>query len=422
LSDEEYALKPLIGVVALLLIVPAAYAQEDTISPALNEQLDALVSITEQLRGLETIEPVVRQFPTRQETIDYLAEIYNRDLPAEELERSRLLYVSLDMLPPDVDLGEVYLNLLGSQIAGFYDTDTQTMNVIPTIGDDVGESLSLTEQIVFIHEYTHALQDQHFSLDMLEDEALQSAPDQLIAVLALIEGDATAVMQVYSQEVALRNPGAAFELLAEGLMAGNLTLPEGVPPVLARELLFPYEAGLSFVLALYNDGGWERINAAYENLPQTSEQIIHPEKYLAGEEAVPVEALDLGLSDEWQEVWNITLGEFYLREHLRTQLSSFEAGQGAAGWGGDHFQLYVDPETNDLIWTLQIVWDTPEDMVEFTDLYIALGDLKFGNPPEEGCWSNNSAALCLINDSNGSLIISAPSLEMAQDIFAVQQG
>lgn len=414
-------MKRLILVVALLLIVPVVYAQDGVISPALNEQLDALVTITEQLRGLETIEPVVRQFPTRAETIEYLTEIYSRDLPAEELEQATLLYVALDLLPPDVDLGEVYLNLLGSQIAGFYDTDTRTMNVIPTIGDDVGESLSLTEQIVFIHEYTHALQDQNFGLDVLEDEALQTSPDLSLAVLSLVEGDATATMQVYSQEVALRNPSAAFELLAEGLLAGNLMLPDDIPPVLARELLFPYEAGLSFVLALYNDGGWERINGAYDNLPQTSEQIIHPEKYLEGEGAVPVEAVDLSLGDGWQEAWNITLGEFYLKEHLRTQLSSFEAQRGAAGWGGDRFQLYVDPESNDLVWTLRIVWDTPEDAAEFADLYIERGDLKFGSTAEDGCWSNESAALCLVQEEDGSLIVSAPSLAQAQEVLAAAQ-
>ena len=415
-------MKPLICILALLLIVSVVSAQEDAISPALNRQLDALVTITERLRGLETIDPVVRQFPTRQQTIDYLAEIYSRELPAEQLEQSRLLYVALDMLPPDVDLGEVYLNLMGSQIAGFYDTDTKTMNVIPTVGENVGESLSLTEQIVFIHEYTHALQDQHFSLDMLDDESLQFSPDLSLAVLSLIEGDATATMQVYSQEVTLRNPGAAFELLAEGLLAGNLFLPEGIPPVLARELLFPYEEGLSFVLALYNDGGWERINGAYDDLPQTSEQVIHPEKYLTGEGAVPVDALDAGLSDAWEEVWNITLGEFYLREHLRTELSSFEAERAATGWGGDRFQLYLDSATDELVWTLQIVWDTPEDATQFSDLYIERGDLKFGSAPEDGCWSNERSALCLVQEDDSSLIVSAPSLAQAQEILAAQQG
>jgi hypothetical protein len=403
--------------------VPAAQAQEQTISPALNEQLDALVTITERLRGLETLEPVTRNFPTREETIDYLTEVYNRDLPADELERARLLYVALDLLPPDVDLREVYLQLLGSQVAGFYDPDTKTMNVIPTIGEDVGDSLSLTEQIVFIHEYTHALQDQHFGLGMLDDEVLQASPDLSLAVLALVEGDATATMEVYSQEVALRNPAAAFELLAEGALAGNLFLPEGIPPVLARELLFPYEDGLSFVLALYDDGGWDRINAAYENLPQTSEQVMHPEKYLSGEVGQDVEPVDLNLGENWQEVWNVALGEFYLREHLRAQLSSFEAGQGAAGWGGDRFQLYVDSETNDLLWTLRIAWDTPEDATEFADLYAERGESQFGSPAQDGCWSGESASLCFIEVAGDSLIVSAPSLELAQEtLTAARQG
>jgi hypothetical protein len=411
-------LKRLILIVALLLMLSVASAQEAVVSPALNEQLDALVLITERLRGLDTLEPVERDFPTREETIAYLEDVYSRDLPAEELERATLLYVALDLLPPDLDLREVFLNLLGTQVAGFYDSDTKTMNVIPTIGDDVGESLSLTEQIVFIHEYTHALQDQHFGLDVLEDEALQASPDQSIAVISLVEGDATATMDVYAQQVALRNPGAAFELLTEGLLAGNLLLPDDIPPVLVRELMFPYEAGLSFVLALYGDGGWDRINQAYENLPQTSEQIIHPEKYLAGEGAQSVESVDLALGEGWQEVWNIALGEFYLREHLRSQLSSFEAERGAAGWGGDRFQLYVDPETDDLLWVLRIAWDTPEDAVEFADLYAERGELKFGSAAADGCWSNENEALCFVEDGGGSLIVSAPSLEIAQETLA----
>lgn len=401
-------------VIFTLLLVGSVSAQEDTISPALNEQLDTLVTITERLRGLNTTQPVERDFPTRQETIDYLTELFARDLPAEELEQAHLLYVALDLLPEDIDLREVYLELLGSQVAGFYDSDTRVMNVIPTVGDDVGDELSLTEQIVFIHEYTHALQDQHFGLDVLEDESIQSTPDRSLAVAALVEGDASATMQVYSQEIMMRNPGAAFQLLAEGAMAGNLFLPEGIPAVLARELMFPYETGLSFVLALYDDGGWERINAAYDNLPQTSEQVIHPEKYLAGEGAQTVAGIDLAPGEGWQQVWDISLGEFYLIEHLRTQLPATQARRAAAGWGGDRFQVYVDPETSDLIWSLELVWDTPEDQAEFAEAYTQFGDEKFGGAAEAGCWSNDGAALCFIDDDNGSRIVSAPSLEMAQ--------
>jgi hypothetical protein len=296
------------------------------------------------------------------------------------------------------------------------------MYVLPTIGDDVGDDLSLTEQIVFVHEYTHALQDQHFGLDVLEDEAVQTTPDRAIATLALVEGDATAAMQSYSQEVAMRNPAAVFELLAEGAMAGNLIVPSGIPDTLVRELIFPYEQGLSFVLALYDDGGWDRINEAYENLPETTEQIMHPEKYLAGEGAIPVETTDLALGEGYEEVWDIPLGEFYLAELLRTQLSSFEAGEAAAGWGGDNFQLYVNPETGDQVWTLQITWDAPEEAAEFAEAFAAFGETKFDRAAENSCWSNADEALCFVEDGGDSLIVSAPSLEIAQEALAAVQG
>ncbi len=411
-------MKRLIVIFALLLIGQSIAAQEGTISPALSEQLDTLVTITERLRGLETTVPVERDFPTRQETIDYLTEIYGRDLPDADLEQARRLYVALDLLPADLDLREVYLNLLGSQVAGFYDSDTRIMNVIPTVGDDVGSELSLTEQMVFIHEYTHALQDQHFGLGILEDEAIQSMPDRSLAALALIEGDASATMQAYSQQVIMRNPGAAFQLLAEGAIAGNLLLPEDIPSVLLRELMFPYETGLSFVLALYNDGGWEAINAAYDSLPQTSEQVIHPEKYLAGESGITVAGIDLTLDDNWQQVWDISLGEFYLSEHLRTQLPGTQARRAAAGWGGDRFQVYVDPATNALIWSLDLGWDTPDDQAEFAEVYAQFGDEKFGSAAEDACWSGDAMALCFVDDASGSRIVAAPTLDMAAALLA----
>ncbi|MCA9906842.1 MAG: hypothetical protein KC547_23465, partial [Anaerolineae bacterium] len=76
----------------------------------------------------------------------------------------------------------MFIEVLGSQVAGFYDTETGVMNVIPVIGDDPGEGLSLTEQIIYVHEYTHALQDQHFTLDSLIDEGdIADHPDQLLA-------------------------------------------------------------------------------------------------------------------------------------------------------------------------------------------------------------------------------------------------
>ncbi len=270
-------------------VTPESAAAATPISPSLAAQMANLEATTAALRDLPVKQPVEHRFPTRQQTIDYLRETYARELPPEQIARTKDFYVALGLLSPDIDLSEVYLDLLGSQVAGFYDSDTETMNVIPTVGDDPGTTLSFTEQIIYVHEFTHALQDQYFGLNaLLDTPAVANSPDRSLALTSLVEGDATAIMTVYEQNVTLRNPLAALGMLVEGLQAGNLFLPAGVPSILTNELLLPYEEGLNFVVAVYKSGGWDAVNAAYANPPTTSEQILHPDKYIAGEGAQDV--------------------------------------------------------------------------------------------------------------------------------------
>ena len=44
--------------------------------------MDNLVQVTEVLRGLDTLRPVEREFPTRAETIAYLTEVFKQDPPS----------------------------------------------------------------------------------------------------------------------------------------------------------------------------------------------------------------------------------------------------------------------------------------------------------------------------------------------------
>lgn len=410
---------------ALLVVLPAA--AQDTISPALTEQMDALEAYTMRVRGLDEMADVSREFPTRQQLIDYLEAQYSRDLAAADLLKAELLYKGLGMLALDTDLRSVYLTLLGSQIAGFYDTDTGIMNVIPTVGDDPGSSLSLTEQAIYVHEYTHALQDQHFDLGRLESEELMNAPDQSLALLALVEGDATAVMNLFTQAASVQNPFAALGMLIEGVQAGNLLLPEGIPPALVRELAFPYEDGLNFVLAVYRAGGWDAINAAYDNPPTTTEQVIHPEKYLDGEGALDVSLGDRGLSPgpAWDAVWDTTLGEFYLREHLRAGLSRAQAAQAAAGWGGDRFRLYHQPETGDIGWVMAIRWDSDREAREFQRLYPDYARARTGSPARGvlgvNCWSGEAESICWAQDEDEpyTYLSYGTTLDIARGLLAM---
>ncbi len=384
------------------------------ISPALAAQMANLEAVTAKLRDLPIRQPVEHQFPTRQQTIDYLRDLYARELPPAAIERTKQFYVALGLLPDDIDLAAVYLNLLGSQVAGFYDADTETMNVIPTTGDTPGTTLSFTEQIIYVHEFTHALQDQYFGLNgLLDTPEVQNSPDRSLAITSLVEGDATAIMTVYSQEVTARDPFAGLSMLVEGLQAGNLFLPEGIPSILTTELLLPYEEGLNFVVAVYKEGGWDGVNAAYGNPPTTSEQILHPDKYLAGESAqdVALDDMTAALGDGWTQQWDTSAGEFYLREQLKTELSKGEANAAAAGWGGDHFRIYSDGGGG-LAYALRIAWDTLDDQVAYNQAYTAYADARFGVSADAGgCWMTSENTTCLVPlDSPGTLIFSAPTM------------
>lgn len=408
----------LVLLLALLVSSGAAGAQEATpeaIDPALAEQMTELEQITQNLRGLSEEKPVEHKFPTRQETIAYLRAVYDREFPQEAFARLARFYVALGLLPADIDLQSVYLNLLNSQVAGFYDPETETMNVIPTVGDDVGTALSFTEQIIYVHEFTHALQDQHFHLANLQTPEVEAIPDQALAVTSLIEGDATATMTLFTQNVTMSNPLAALGILIEGVQAGNLSLPDGIPPILVDELLFPYDEGVDFILALYQSGGWDAINAAFGQPPTTSEQILHPEKYLAGEGAQAVTLADASaaLGAGWSDVWESPLGEYYLRAHLKTELGSDQAAAAAAGWGGDDFRIYSDG-AQQLAWALRLSWDTPADQSEFAAAYADFGSQRFGGSADaNGCWQDASAALCLTSGET-TLVVSAPTLAQAQ--------
>ncbi|MEO8393577.1 MAG: hypothetical protein ABI700_11360 [Chloroflexota bacterium] len=421
-------LKRLIFVILLVLLgVNVSLAQdatpeptEEIISPALAQQMAGLEQITQTLRGLTAKSPVEHRFPTRQQTIDYLKASYDREFPPEKFAELKSFYVALDLLPADIDLQSVYLGLLGSQVAGYYDPETKTMNVLEPDAASQGKPLSFTDQITYIHEFTHALQDQYFDLNALLPPELENDPDRGLAVTSLVEGDATASMTLYMQAVEAKNPFAVLGMLVQGAQAGNLTLPEGVPPILTDELLFPYTEGLNFILALNTSGGWDAINAAFKNPPTTTEQILHPDKYLAGEDAQTVVLNDMSavLGDGWTNEWDSSVGEYYLRQMLGVQLNTSEASKAAAGWGGDHLRVYTNGDQ--IASTLKITWDTPAEQSEFERLYEQYGLKRFGSAVyANGCWQNSSSAVCLVSDSSGDLIVTAPTLAQATAVAAI---
>lgn len=433
----------LLFVIVCLLSVGIATAQDTTteveVSPELIAQLEAIEDYVVSVRGLEIMEPLNREFPSRVDVQTYLNESVEAQLTPEIVADSQAFYYVFDFIDdPELDIVAIYLTLLEDQIGGYYDPEDKSLNTILISGGELGNSLPLLEQIIYAHEFVHALQDQHYDLASLgfspDQEIDEIEVDRFIAVQALVEGDATFVMNVYTERIIEENPFAAFGLLGAAFSSGSADIPPGTPEILTDELFFPYNEGLNFVSALVNaTGSYDIIDDAFENLPQSSEHILHPQTYLDGDMPLTVTLgdTDTALGAGWTLVNEDTLGEFYLRNYLGTQLpgrvisdeSVFDIGyrQAAAGWGGDRYRIYRH-EDGALAMVMRVAWDTPTDSKEFATAYTNFGDTRFGTTADaNSCWTDTETSICFATlDSGESVITRAPSLDDARALLAAQ--
>lgn len=407
-------------VLLCLMSLTIAHAQ-DTISPELQAQLDAIELTTTEIRGLDRLEATTLGFPSTDDLEEFIVTEFNEEYSDEEFADDLLFYVAFDLMEPDIDLEEILIDFLLSQVAGYYDPETDTMNVVLLSGEDDENSIPVLEQITYSHEYVHALQDQHFDLETLFDmiDATDNGDFQL-AVLSLVEGDATQAMTDYTLILAEENPTGLFEaMMAAGADLGGLSLPEGVPPVVGDELLFPYLQGQIFIAHLINAVGWSAVDSAFtDNLPQSTEHIYHPERYLAGDMPIAVTIPDMSdlLGDNWRVAQDTTVGEFYLRQYLGTHLGSHQVADMTTGWGGDRMNLWVDDATGELTWVIYQVWDTPDDATEFADGFVEFLTARFADGDSDGtCWTD-ADTICFAQIDDTTTRISAsldPELALA---------
>ncbi|MCS6836209.1 MAG: hypothetical protein NZ750_09355 [Anaerolineae bacterium] len=367
---------------ALLCLSLPLQAQETTFNDALTAHLQTLQDITVTLRELPLLEAVDVRFSSREELRAKYAVLLDDPEQRAETQRQQRVFRAFGLLRPEDDLQTIYEDLYAAQVAGYYDSEAKYLSVIAPEGRTQLPTLPLLDQIIFVHEMVHALQDQHFDLTtyLLGADGQRLPSDELMARLALAEGDAMLVMNVYAQRVSAANPlGTLFQLAQASAQNPALIIPPSAPPIVQRQLLWPYEQGEAFVRALFRQGGWGAVNAAYANPPRTTEQVFHPQKYLGGEEGQPVSQRDASaaLGQGWTLVEDGVLGQFFLREWLRTQLGRDQAHRAASGWGGDAYHLYEDGSGRSVI-AFASVWDNRDERDEFAQALRAMLEARQG--------------------------------------------
>ncbi len=390
------------------------------ISDDLDTQLNNIESFIATWRGLPILTPTTRLFPTRDEAIAYITASYESELSPEVAISETLFYRALGFVSHDFDLREFYSRFLSDQVAGYYDTQAKTMNTILLSGEALDDESPFLEQIIYAHEFTHALQDQHFDLSALFVQTSDN-PDQSLALTALIEGDATYVMQAFTFDLVQNSTGDIFALLDDSLMAlGGSAMPLDTPPIFLAEVNFAYFEGMTFVSGVQLQRGWDGMNEIYQDLPASTEHILHPQKYSDGELPAEVVINDVSaiLGDSWELAVNRVVGEFYLREYLKQYISPRQAMMASAGWNGDNLMIYHQPETNELAWIWALAWDSLPENVEFADSYTqfleqAFPTWDFG----QACNQIDDDAMCFVATSEMIYIVSAPDIQMASAII-----
>lgn len=387
----------------------AAQSQTDDPNAALRAEIENRVA---DMRGLVPTEPVITTLLSREELTQRVEEDLLAEFTAVDAHNDVLTMSAFDMLPPDFDLFTFSRDLYSEQIAGFYDPET---NEFVVVSED--DELDANEQLTHAHEYMHALQDQHFELDLLDDDGRDA--DASAALLSLAEGEATLMQMLYM----LQGYVDIAEILAS---AGELATPvlDSAPTILANSLLFPYTTGFEFAQTLYQQDGLVGLDAVWEELPQSTEQILHPERYLAGDmpQLVALPPLTDTLGAGWALVDEDVFGEFMLREYLGQELNAEQTDTAATGWGGDRYAVYTNETDAAQVMVLRLVWDTDDDATEFAALYpnypAALLDTSSqlqGNGGE--CWQGVENAICLFQSGRETTIVRAPDVETAVAIM-----
>ena len=332
-------------------------------SPLSSAAADAIYEAIEaqvvEMRGLEPVD-------VKRETIDtealkaFNVSTFDEDNPPEYIAANERLYKAFGLLPPDQSLKQLYLDLIDSQVAGFYRPDDKTLYVVSRTG-----SIGGADKITFAHEYDHALQDAAFPVfkDMKE---LLDETDRALARAAIYEGDATWLMFQWGSAHLTPEEFAAAQ--AAGADPESMAVLAKTPPILVESLLFPYTAGPAFIVPIHTAGGWPAVDALYDKLPLSTEQILHPDKFRAGEEPVAVQ-LPATLTSEmgagWTEAIQDTFGEFQLGVWLRESgISASDASAAAAGWGGDRLAVLNGP---DEAWAvvMRSTWDSEAEATAF---------------------------------------------------------
>lgn len=295
------------------------------------EQVKAEVS---EIRGLAWKTPLPVKVVSKSELAKRVRDLNAQDKAKhpDRLAADEATLKLLRLIPRDLDYPKLIDDVLAGGVLGFYDDETKDLFV----GGDTSTTFGPALRSVLAHELTHALTDQYFDF-ATKGKALDDAnrTEESAALTAVIEGDAELVREMWEKA----HLTSSERLEAELGGTADVGVYAQAPPYVLDALFFPYQDGKAFVESRYKAGKFAEVDKAYQRPPVSTEQILHPDLYVANQGWTAPPLPDLAAGTGCTRVEDGTLGEFDMEELLAPQLGRSAAASAADGWNGDAYTV-----------------------------------------------------------------------------------
>src|SRR4051794_14222479 len=341
---------------------------------------EGVLEATAELRGHAPISEVRRLLLSREQLQARVVEQLGRDPAPQRLNASAKLFTALGLLDRGADLRGLVLQFRGNLVLGQYDPESKQLYVVTG-----ASNLGPLERVTAAHEYTHALQDQYFDLQRLRPRNVPDA-DRSLAMASLVEADASIVGERYANVVL-----SAAEREERRRQVRDLYREvdlDRIPLVVREQSYFPYTEGVRFLRRVLGEeairGEGEGYGPAVDRLfadpPQSTAQILHPERYLSHQAPVDVTIGDRAgmLGANWREARRGVRGELDYRLFLQQYLDTAVAARAAEGWAGGSYALY-ETDAGEVAVLVRTHWDNPTEAAEWQEAYAQAAQRRYGD-------------------------------------------
>jgi hypothetical protein len=338
------------------------------------------------------------------------------------------VWEALFVVGEDTDVQKELAATSGSAVAGFYSPTNDRITIITPNPDEFTISPA-----TLVHELVHALQDQYVNLSAPKYyQGVDGTQDAGLAVSGVVEGEANYVEARWDQRC-----GGSWSCVAEpsGGGGGGGGINQGI----LYTIYHPYADGPHWVAEIVDEEGWDGFERYYDDIPQSTEQIIH----LTDDEPVPIDYTDnasngwstfpaqgVGGADRTGEAsmfvmfWHNGIVSYSdISSGTQSRYDQLDyAAEPSAGWGNDKVFPYRRGSGEDAeygyVWVTK--WDTREDAREFREAYL---ELVTGYPSErlgENTWriteGSYADAFHVVRDGKTVTIVNAPEQGDLRDI------